>query len=329
MNTRIITTSVFALVSSSITHSIAQAADVVVPDKPAHVVSAIISPPQFSWAGFYFGGQVGSLSSKTSAMAPDIDTVFDPDEKNKNKEWVPVEKQYMPELSGFIGGLYAGVNFDIGHNFIFGIDTDILLTGVKDTITKEFPFMVEAGEHAGSKPGENGKSRGYYTNENEDESDSENDGNDYSKRNISFGSSGASEHNKFSRRVVRSEEKLKENQVVFHHSLKQKWTGATRARIGFSAGRIMPYLSGGIAYGQFRDFISVSITGEVPLNETSDVTKTMFGYTLGGGIDFAMTDNLIMRAEYRYSDFGKKKFDDKIEIKYKTNDFRAGIAYKF
>ncbi len=100
-------------------------------------------------------------------------------------------------------------------------------------------------------------------------------------------------------------------------------------RVGFSAGHVMPYIAGGVAYGQFQDILSTVITGGEPFNRTSDVTKTMIGYTLGGGVDFAMTDHLVVRAEYRYSDFGKRKFKDEIEVKYKTNDFRAGIAYKF
>lgn len=111
--------------------------------------------------------------------------------------------------------------------------------------------------------------------------------------------------------------------------MKQKWTGATRARIGFSVARMMPYISGGVAYGKFQDILSTSITGEDPFSATSDETKTMIGYTVGGGVDFAMTNNFIVRAEYRYSDFGKKKFKDTIELDYKTNDFRVGIAYKF
>ncbi|WP_375665526.1 outer membrane beta-barrel protein [Bartonella sp. TT121SHDZB] len=118
------------------------------------------------------------------------------------------------------------------------------------------------------------------------------------------------------------------------HTFKQNWGGATRVRIGFAADRFMPYLAGGIAYGQFQDTVSVSVKDEggrvVSSKNLTDETKTMIGYTLGGGIDFAMLDNVIVRAEYRYSDFGKKKFaKEKLEVNYKTNDFRVGVAYKF
>ncbi|WP_019220641.1 outer membrane protein [Bartonella senegalensis] len=118
------------------------------------------------------------------------------------------------------------------------------------------------------------------------------------------------------------------------HTLKQNWAGATRVRIGFAVNRFMPYVAGGIAYTQLEDTVSISFKkdGERvgPSKTLTDEKKTMIGYTLGGGVDFAMTDNVLLRAEYRYSDFGKKKFaKEKLEINYKTNDFRVGVAYKF
>lgn len=72
-----------------------------------------------------------------------------------------------------------------------------------------------------------------------------------------------------------------------------------------------------------------SVTGKELFSAASDDTKMMIGYTLSSSVDFAVADNVILRAEYRYSDFGKKKFKDKIELKYKTNDLRIGVAYKF
>ncbi|ACS50842.1 hemin binding protein D [Bartonella grahamii as4aup] len=118
------------------------------------------------------------------------------------------------------------------------------------------------------------------------------------------------------------------------HTLKQKWAGATRVKVGFAIERVMPYVSGGIAYTQLQNIFGlVADSNNRAVNFSDwlhDEKKTMIGYTLGGGVDFAMTDNVIVRAEYRYSDFGKKKFvHDKFEMGYKTNDFRVGVAYKF
>ncbi|WP_019218837.1 outer membrane protein [Bartonella florencae] len=275
MNTKFITASVFAF--PFVLSSMVQAADVVVPEESEHVVSSVVVSPPFSWAGFYFGGQVGGFSSTISAMVPDVDVPLLPHVES-NKKWISLDKEYLPKLSGFIGGIYIGANFALSHNFILGIETDILFTNRKDTITKAIKV----------------------------------DSDDSGKKNRSVEESGA-----------------KKDSVILSHTLEKKWTGATRMRVGLPFDRIMPYVSAGVAYGQFHDILSISIAGENDFKGRSDVTETMIGYTLGGGVEFAMTDNIIMRAEYRYSDFGKKKFKDEIELKYKTNDFRAGVSYKF
>ncbi|MCZ2203347.1 outer membrane protein [Bartonella sp. A05] len=115
-----------------------------------------------------------------------------------------------------------------------------------------------------------------------------------------------------------------------NHTLKQKWTGATRMRVGFAINRMMPYVSAGIAYTRLQNIISTSIKETVLPKNVVDSTKAMVGYTLAAGVDFVMTDNFIARAEYRYADFGKKKFVKNAEkLGYKTNDFRIGVAYKF
>ncbi|WP_026500895.1 outer membrane protein [Bartonella elizabethae] len=308
MNTKFLTASIFSFISPSIV----QAADVVAPEEPVHpvhVVSEVVSSSPFSWAGFYFGGQIGGFSSKVSGTTRDVDIPLYPDEGSKNKPWVPLEKQYKPELSGFVGGLYAGVNFDLGNNLIVGLDTDIILTEKKDTKTK---FQADESSASGSSTEET-ESTGTDTEGTED-------GNG-KKAKFVLGQRGDFRSD--------PENKEEKNSLTFNHTFKQKWTGATRVRVGFSTGRVMPYIAGGVAYGQFEDILSTVITGEEPFNKTEDAKKTMIGYTLGGGVDFAMTDNFIVRAEYRYSDFGKKKFKDEVELKYKTNDFRAGIAYKF
>ncbi|WP_273759602.1 outer membrane protein [Bartonella sp. ML70XJBT.G] len=275
----LITTSLFSLTLISAV----QAADVRIPEQPAPVVP-IIAAPSFSWTGFYLGGQIGNFSSKPRAN-------YLRDEETG--QWFPVNKEYLPKLSGFIGGIYAGSNIDINNGFIVGIDTDIMWVNKKDT--------KEVGVPKGSQTEEAAQS------------------------------SGKSMRAKASRDDPPSPETSSE---IIYHTLKQKWAGATRARVGFSIDRFMPYVAGGIAYTQLRSIFSKDSDIEKKAVDLSDwledEKKTMIGYTLGGGVDFAMTDNIVMRAEYRYSDFGKKKFvHDRVEMRYKTNDFRVGVAYKF
>lgn len=115
--------------------------------------------------------------------------------------------------------------------------------------------------------------------------------------------------------------------------IKEKWAGATRVRVGYAADRWMPYIAGGVAYAKVDSSFRIkdSAGNTVPGYSVSD-SDTMTGWTIGAGVDYAMTDHLILRAEYRYSDFGDQDYSNdniKYNVDYKTNDFRVGVAYKF
>ncbi|MEL6093963.1 outer membrane protein [Bartonella schoenbuchensis] len=302
MNTKcLIATSIFTLAAISLV----QAADsIVFKENYKMGISPIVRPPTFSWNGFYIGGQVGGFSSKISAMSHDDDIPLLPNKSGRPKKWVPVDEKFLPKLSGFIGGFYAGSNVDLSNGLILSIDTDIILSARKNTNT-----IVVTGPSTDDMPGENNLIPNH-----------ENSQHRLSRRDVQL------------RENTIDTEEAQKNIITFKHTLNQKWTGATRIRIGFAADRIMPYIAGGVAYGQFQNILSLSSTDthDKELNNMVDETKTMIGYTVGAGIDFAMTDNVILRAEYRYSDFGKKKFfKDSFELYYKTNDFRAGVSYKF
>ena len=107
------------------------------------------------------------------------------------------------------------------------------------------------------------------------------------------------------------------------------WSGAVRARAGYALDRFMPYIAGGVAFGHIKD--TFHYEGETVHSQQ----KTKTGWTAGGGADYALTDNVIMRLEYRYTDFGKRGFDvDNIDDgnlggKTTSNDVRLGVAYKF
>lgn len=102
--------------------------------------------------------------------------------------------------------------------------------------------------------------------------------------------------------------------------------GAVRARLGYSADRFMPYIAGGLAIGEIKNKLQTK-------NESFSNSKVKKGWTVGAGVDYAATDNVILRAEYRYTDFGKQNLDfggdNKFSSKASANDIRIGIAYKF
>lgn len=107
-----------------------------------------------------------------------------------------------------------------------------------------------------------------------------------------------------------------------------QWSGAARVRAGYAVGRFLPYIAGGVAFGQVQNKYSITA-----LNSTYSDKETVTGWTIGAGVDYAATDNVIVRLEYRYTDFGRKDFDfggtAGVPNKFKTNDIRLGVAYKF
>ncbi|AQX27491.1 MULTISPECIES: outer membrane beta-barrel protein [unclassified Bartonella] len=258
---------------------------------------------KFSWTGFYIGGQVAGFSSKVTANALNIDIPLSSEGYNSVDRWASVDKKHLPQLFGMRGGIYAGSDINLGNNLIIGVDTDIMWSGQEDTKTVIVgDDLVPRYRSAEGNEAVQERPRVIIS--------------PLSTKNLGR----AMYHH-----VARS--RAEEGQYVFfNHTLKEKWTGATRVRIGFAADRIMPYVAGGISYVDLQDTLSVVMSKENKVDES----KTMIGYTFGGGVDFALNNNIIVRTEYRYSDFGKKKFArEEIDLSYKTNDFRVGVAYKF
>jgi outer membrane immunogenic protein len=99
------------------------------------------------------------------------------------------------------------------------------------------------------------------------------------------------------------------------------WLGTVRGRLGYNAGRFMPYLTGGLAVG--------NIDARVAGNST-DSTKA--GWTVGGGVEAVISGPWTAKLEYLYVDLGN---GDTIpgtggtHAEFKTNIVRAGINYKF
>ncbi|WP_336287753.1 MULTISPECIES: outer membrane protein [unclassified Bartonella] len=217
---------------------------------------------------------------------------------NMNEGLRDVKKSATPKLSGFMGGIYAGSNVDLKNGFVFGVETDAVWANREDTKQIATDVSLSAGAAASLKQ-------------------------DFVNAKITDNVDNV----------------VKENSTRTDDlTLREKWSGATRIRFGFvTADRFMPYVAGGIAYTQLRgiDIVSVKESGtsgtpKAVSGKVFNETKMMVGYTVGAGVDFAMIDNIIMRAEYRYSDFGTKKFlNEQYDTSYKTNDFRVGVAYKF
>ncbi|MFZ5671572.1 MAG: outer membrane protein [Pseudomonadota bacterium] len=108
------------------------------------------------------------------------------------------------------------------------------------------------------------------------------------------------------------------------------WLGSLRVRAGLAFDRALVYATGGLAVGDID--MKVTNTDE----HSVDATETAWGWTIGGGFEFALTDAVSARIEYRYTDLAGtdvgspiEKLGEKVEF---DNDFhavRAGLSWHF
>jgi high affinity Mn2+ porin len=79
------------------------------------------------------------------------------------------------------------------------------------------------------------------------------------------------------------------------------YVGTARGRIGYAFDRVMPYLTGGFAWGH----------AHVDINDGSGATvgRTQFGWTAGAGVEFAVSGNWSAKLEYDYVDLMRQQYD--------------------
>ena len=107
------------------------------------------------------------------------------------------------------------------------------------------------------------------------------------------------------------------------HETNVDWLGSVRGRLGIAYDRTLFYATAGLAYGDVRI--------DKGFASYSDVRT---GFTVGGGIEQAISDRLTFRLEYRYTDLGSTDFSssavnsiDRNEVDFHT--VRAGVSFKF
>jgi outer membrane immunogenic protein len=79
------------------------------------------------------------------------------------------------------------------------------------------------------------------------------------------------------------------------------WFGTTRLRLGYALGRFLPYLTGGVAYGGVTASGSQLVFG-APGTAFGSASRTNAGWTAGAGAEYAITDNISLKAEYLFVD---------------------------
>ena len=106
--------------------------------------------------------------------------------------------------------------------------------------------------------------------------------------------------------------------------------GSIRGRVGYAWDRLLIFGTAGWAFLNIDENIQ---KGQNAGEQVVYEGKTPSGYTLGAGLEYAFTNNLIGRAEYVYANFGSESmynadgnlavFENELHI------VRAGLSYKF
>jgi outer membrane immunogenic protein len=254
---------------------------------------AVAPEEPFDWTGFYFGGHVGGVWNNYGFG--DFDTAVDitqqffgvPDFNGPGTDEFVIfhSPSDDPVDDSVIGGGQAGYNFQFGH-FVVGVEADFsgVDTGRTSQYGDNFAFQFfEDGPQ--QRPGGGIIADGFSTD-------------------------------------------LTTNRLA-----ETNWQGSGRLRLGYAQGPVLFYVTGGAAFAgvdvkevdravtTFVEF--TGFPGEAPapiippgfspvlrvrnINRDHD-DDVLFGWTGGGGIEWAPHNNYSIAIEYRHNDFGDENF---------------------
>jgi outer membrane immunogenic protein len=113
---------------------------------------------------------------------------------------------------------------------------------------------------------------------------------------------------------------------------KLNWFGTVRGRLGYSYGDWMPYITGGLLYGEFE--AKYNLPGVFGL-QPSWQKETNVGWTIGGGVEIALHEGWSLRGEYLYLRFPERDISipntlgGTYEFDFEAHYARASLNYRF
>ncbi|TYC49476.1 porin family protein [Rhodobacterales bacterium] len=120
-----------------------------------------------------------------------------------------------------------------------------------------------------------------------------------------------------------------------------EWLASVTARLGYDAGRFMPYVSGGLGFGKYK-FTQVQHAeladddiGYIPLAGDREVTDTdmLYGWVAGAGVEAKLTENVFLRADYKHFHLYDQEFQladgQPFKAGGKADVVDLGIGYRF
>ncbi len=109
-----------------------------------------------------------------------------------------------------------------------------------------------------------------------------------------------------------------------------EWFGTGRGRLGYAINNFLPYITGGFAVGKLE---GTADTGACGGGTSCSYDDTEFGWTAGVGLEWGLTQQISLKAEYLHIDFGTPDFSnfggdahvDEITL----DTVRIGVNYRF
>ncbi len=107
-----------------------------------------------------------------------------------------------------------------------------------------------------------------------------------------------------------------------------KYFGTVRGRFGYTFDRLLVYGTGGYAYGSEDTKLNIN-PALLNFTRSSDLS----GWTAGGGVEWAMTNNLSLKTEYLYMEFDRNNVFTTgplvIDNKVTAHTMKFGVNYAF
>lgn len=105
------------------------------------------------------------------------------------------------------------------------------------------------------------------------------------------------------------------------------WFGTARLRLGYALDTVMPFITGGLAFGGVEGTFDEGACA-------CDIDDTSFGWTIGGGLEWAVDESWSVKAEYLYVDLGHPDIEGASPSSVSTSRFdfsvlRAGVNWRF
>ncbi len=135
--------------------------------------------------------------------------------------------------------------------------------------------------------------------------------------------------------VVSAKSSVPMNVWYADNTLSETINGHVRGRLGWASGSLLAYGSAGVAISNSK----INVTGYCPPDQYSTSgSRTLVGYSIGAGADYAVTETAIVRLEYIYDGYGHQSEDvgsgapnywQNRQLNLTTQTFRAALIYKF